>query len=141
MTDSRIFIDSNLWVYLFTDDDDTKSKAAKEFIVKSAESSRLVISYQVVNEVCNVLKKKKYTEPEIRCVADDLMGLCEVCGYSGEIIYQASELRGKHSISFWDSHIIASALVSQCDILASEDMQDELRIDGMSIKNVLAASL
>ena len=57
-----------------------------------------------------------------------MMGLCEVCGYSGEIIYHASELREKYSFSFWDSHIIASALASQCGVLASEDMQDGLKI-------------
>ena len=136
MTD-RIFVDSNLWVYLFTEDEDVKNKTAKEYITKSAESNRLVISYQVVNEVCQVLKKKKYTEPEIRRVADDMMGLCEVCGFSGEIIYQASQLREKYSFSFWDSHIVASALASHCGVLASEDMQDGQKIDGMVIKNVL----
>ena len=139
MTD-RIFVDSNLWVYLFTDDDEVKSKVAKEYITKSAESSRLVISYQVVNEVCHVLKKKKYTEPEIRGVADNMMGLCDICDYSGEIIYHASGLREKHSFSFWDSHIVASALTSQCGVLASEDMQDGLKIDSLTIMNVLNAS-
>ena len=74
MTD-KIFIDSNIWVYLFTDDSDAKSKTAKTFITENAETNRLVISYQVVNEVCSVLKKKKYTEAEIRNVADDMMGL------------------------------------------------------------------
>jgi len=133
----RVFIDSNLWIYLFTDEDDAKNKKAIEYIVRSTESSRLVISYQVVNEVCHVLKKKKYTEPEIRSVADDMMGLCEVCGYSGEIIYLASELREKYSLSYWDSHIAASALASQCGILASEDMQDGLKIDNLNIKDVL----
>ena len=138
MTD-RIFVDSNLWVYLFVGDGDVKSKTAKDYITRSAESSRLVISYQVVNEVCNVLKKKQYTEPEIRGVANDMMGLCEVCSYSDEIIYHASELREKHSLSFWDSHIVASALVSHCEILASEDMQDGMRINSIVIRNALNA--
>ncbi|MCL2163076.1 MAG: PIN domain-containing protein [Oscillospiraceae bacterium] len=133
MTD-RIFVDSNLWVYLFTQDGDVKSKVVKEYITKSSEGSCLVISYQVVNEVCHVLKKKNYTEPEIRDIADDMMGLCEVCGYSGDIIYHASELREKYSFSFWDSHIAASALRSQCSVLASEDMQDGLKIDSMVIR-------
>ena len=70
-------------------------------------------------------------------MADDMMGLCEISGYSGEIIYYASELRKKHSFSFWDSHVVASALTSQCGVLASEDMQDGLKIDSMVIRNVL----
>ena len=136
----RIFVDSNIWVYLFTDDSDAKSKAAKTFIIDNAEASRLVISYQVVNEVCSVLKKKKYTEAEIRNVADDMMGLCEVCNYSGEIIFIASELREHYSFSYWDSHVVASALTAQCNVLASEDMQDGLMIGTMVIRDVLNAS-
>ena len=136
----RIFVDSNIWVYLFTDDGEAKNKAAKAFITKNAEIGRLVISYQVVNEVCSVLKKKKYTEAEIRNVADDMMGLCEVCDYSGEIIFMASELREQYSFSYWDSHVVASALAAQCNILASEDMQDGLMIDDMAIRDVLNAS-
>ena len=139
MTD-RIFVDSNIWVYLFIEDEDIRSKVAKEYITKSAANSILVISYQVVNEVCHVLKRKKFIEPEIRGVAYDMMGLCEVCGYSSEIIYLASELREKHSFSYWDSHVVASALKSQCDVLVSEDMQDGLKIGSMLINNVFSAS-
>ena len=108
----------------------------KEYITKNAEINRIIISYQVVNEVCCVLKKKKYTEPEIRIVANDMIGLCEVWGYSDEMIYLASELREKYSLSYWDSHVVASGLVSQCVVLASEDMQDGLKIYGMVIKNI-----
>jgi predicted nucleic acid-binding protein len=48
----------------------------------------------------------------------------------------AFTLRGKYSLSFWDSIIIASALNSNCNILASEDMQDGLKIDNMIINNI-----
>ena len=136
----RIFVDSNIWVYLFADDSDVKSKAAKTFITENAQTNRLVISYQVVNEVCSVLKKKKYTEAEIRNVADDMMGLCEVCNYSGDIIFAASELREQYSFSYWDSHVVVSALGAQCNVLASEDMQDGFIIETMVIRDVLNAS-
>ena len=139
MTDN-IFVDSNLWVYLFTDDDDTKSKAVKKYITKCAENNRLVISYQIVNEVCSVLKKKNYSEFDIRRVAGDMMGLCDVCDYSGEIVFKASDLRARYSFAYWDSHVVASALTSQCGVLASEDMQDGLKIDSLTIMNVLKVS-
>lgn len=133
----RIFVDSNIWIYLFTDDDDLKSNIASEFISENVENNCLIISYQVVNEVCSVLKKKSYTEYDIRRVADDMLGLCEVCGYSNEIIYLASKLRDLYSFSFWDSQIISSALMSDCSILASEDMQDGLKIENMVISNII----
>ena len=133
----RIFVDSNIWIYLFTDDKGAKSTAASEYIAFGTENSRLIVSYQVVNEVCCVLKKKNYTEQEIRSVAEDMMGLCEVCGYSEKNIFLASELREKYSFSYWDSQVVASALLSRCDVLASEDMQDGLKMADLTIKNVL----
>jgi predicted nucleic acid-binding protein len=86
-----------------------------------------------------VLKKKRYKEAEIRRVAEDILGLCEVCGCSGEIILKASSLREKHPFSYWDSQIIASALISVCGVLASEGLPNGLKIDGMVINDVLAA--
>ena len=137
---NRVFVDSNIWVYLFAGDDSAKGKAAHDYIAKTAIGSRLVVSYQVINEVCCVLLKKSFAEPEIRRVADDIMGLCEVCRYSGEIILLASELREEYSFSYWDSQIVASALMSQCAILASEDMHDGLLIGDTVIVNVLNAN-
>jgi len=133
----KVFADSNIWVYLFTAGDEMKCKTADEFITENVEEDRLVVSYQVINEVCCVLKKLKYTETEIMHFACGMISLCEVCGYSDKIIYIASELREKYPLSFWDSHIVASALESQCRTLASEDMADGLIINGMSIVNVL----
>ena len=139
MTD-RIFVDSNIWIYLFTTDDSVKSKAAKKYISERAEYSLFVVSYQVVNEVCCVLKRKEYTEPELRRVAKDIIGLCGVCEYSDEIIFFASEIRERYSFSYWDSQIVASALTANCAVLASEDLQDGLKIGNMSISNVLNLS-
>jgi len=83
-----------------------------------------------------VLKKKSYTELEIRRVAEDMMGLCAVCGNSGYLVLLASELREAHLFSFWDSLIVASAMVSGCNVLANEDMQDGRVISGLLIKNI-----
>jgi len=134
---NRIFVDSSIWVYLFLDDEGAKSKVASAYITKGAKSNQLVISCQVVNEVCRALKKKNYTEQEIRNIVEDMMGLCEVRDNTGEIILMSFELCEKYSFAYWDSQVVASALLSQCDILASEDMQDGLKIADLIIKNVM----
>ena len=49
----------------------------------------------------------------------------------------ASFIREKYSFSFWDSNIVGSALLSRCDTLASEDMQNGLVVNGrLTIKNI-----
>ena len=135
MTD-KIFVDSNIWIYLFSAEDDERGRISKEYLSESAERHLLVISWQVINEVCSVLKKKNYTESEIRRVVEDMMGLCAICENSGDLVFLASELREAHSFSFWDSLIIASALASRCDFLVSEDMQGGRTLGGLTIKNI-----
>jgi predicted nucleic acid-binding protein len=46
-------------------------------------------------------------------------------------------MNNKYTLSYWDSQIVASALISHCGVLASEDMQDGLIIGAMTIKNVI----
>jgi predicted nucleic acid-binding protein len=58
----KIFIDSNIWIYLFADEGDPKNEMAKYYIAKNSADNILAISYQVLNEVTHVLKKKYFTE-------------------------------------------------------------------------------
>ena len=53
MKDS-IFIDSNVWVYLFSADDENKRGIADQFIKTNGNRNTFVISYQVINEVTNI---------------------------------------------------------------------------------------
>ena len=135
MTD-RLFVDSNIWVYLFLPDDERKLRIAERFIRENGSRGTLVISYQVINEVSRSLYKAKFTETKLRNVIEQLAKICTVQDFSNELALMASTLREKHSFSFWDSHIVACAISAQCNILASEDMQDGFVIDGMTIKNI-----
>ena len=46
-----------------------------------------------------------------------------------ESVIQSNLVRKKYAISFWDSHIIASALINNCSVLYSEDMQNNQIIE------------
>jgi len=131
----KVFIDSNIWLYLFLQDETNKSKIAEEYISKNANNS-IHISYQVINEVSNQLVRNDFKEDIIRESIEYMFKICTVCNFSKEIILSASSLREKYSFSYWDSIIIASAASSGCDILATEDMSDELKIGRMVIKNI-----
>ena len=135
MTDN-IFVDSNIWIYLFTFDNDIKNKIANDFIAENAKNNRIIISYQVINEVCYTLKRKIYTEHELRQIVKDMFGFCNVCSCSNEVIFTAFDLRDQYAFSYWDSQIVASALIANCSILASEDMQNNLQIKNMRITNI-----
>ncbi|HIE59647.1 MAG TPA: putative toxin-antitoxin system toxin component, PIN family [Hydrogenothermaceae bacterium] len=129
----KIFIDTNIWLYAFMEQDSQKSSIAKEIINENIE--QICLSTQVLNEICiNLLKKANYSEEEIKKLISNLDNVYEIYPIKVEDCLKASEIRDKFYISYWDSLVIASALNNGCSILYSEDMQhnqiieDQLKI-------------
>jgi predicted nucleic acid-binding protein len=54
---------------------------------------------------------------------------CEILPVSLETLQSAVKLRDHYLLSFWDSLIVASAVLGDASILHSEDMQDGLIIN------------
>jgi predicted nucleic acid-binding protein len=136
----RIFVDSNIWVYLFASDDINKNTISRSFISEnSLNNNMMVISYQVLNEVAAVLKiKKKLSEENIRFVIETMSNLCFVQDFTKGILLKASVLRDEHHVSFWDSLIVATALESGCNRLLTEDMQHGQTVHGLKIHNIFS---
>jgi len=134
----KIFVDSNLWIYLFTSDDVSKNELARNFIGdNTGKGNILVISYQVINEVGAVLKRKKnFSEDKIQFVIDTMLDLCVIQDFSREIVIKASILRNNMLVSYWDSIIIAAAIESGCQSLTSEDLQNGQKIQGIAVVNI-----
>ena len=137
MTD-KVFIDSNIWCYFFLQDEEEKYKIAEKFFSTKEKDTIFVVSYQVINEVTNKLIQKQFNAETIKENIEYIYKICTVQNFTKDIIILAFELREKYSFSFWDSVIVASALYSNCNILASEDMQNGLKIKNMVIKNIFA---
>jgi predicted nucleic acid-binding protein len=122
----KIFIDSNVFLYALSTQDTCKQKAASALILEDD----VVISAQVINEVCNnLLKKLKFSEVEIIQFIGSCFKRYSVVELTQPLLSAASELRGKHNFSFYDSLIVAAAQSSQASVLYSEDMQHGLIVD------------
>ena len=134
----KIFVDSNIWVYLFASDEASKNERARKFVAdNTAKGNIFVISYQVINEIAAVLKrKKKFDESKIQFVIETMLDLCVVQDFSREIVLGASDLRSTTSLSYWDSIIVATAIEADCQYLTSEDMQSGQKIDDVTIVNI-----
>jgi len=125
----NIFVDSNIFLYAFTEIDD---KSKQENIVKHQIASDIIlkdinISTQVINEVSsNMIRKLKFSNSEVR-------EFVESCYYRYNIIkelfVEASKVRDKYNISYYDSLIVSAGLKSNATILYSEDMQHNLVIN------------
>ena len=120
----KIFLDSNILVYLVGQDEQKGEK------VRSLLNPELIISTQVIIENVNTcLKKLKLTKDSSFAHGEMIQNSFKVVTITTDIISLSFFLSKKYQFSLWDSLIVATALLNQCSILYSEDMQDGLVIE------------
>lgn len=124
------FIDTNIWLYAFIPSQDlSKSTLAKTLI----QQSDIIISSQVINEICvNLIKKAQFDETGIQHLINSFYSKYKVDFIDRDLLLKASELRHKLQFSFWDSLIVSSALIGGAEILFTEDMTN-----GFVVENCL----
>jgi predicted nucleic acid-binding protein len=109
-----------------------KAKIANEII----DTENVMLSTQVINEVCiNLIKKAKYSEAEIKQTVHNIYASYDVTLINQEIILYASKIRENNFLSYWDSLIVATAIKNNCTVLYSEDMQHQQVIQNLKIMN------
>lgn len=129
----RIFLDSNILIYSYSNTE-LKKQIASRMLISDNES---FISTQVLQELCNILLKKfGYGHREARSAIEENCSNNSLFTNRRETISQACEIATRYKFSFYDSLIVAAALQCRCSNLYSEDMQDGQMIDGqLLIKN------
>lgn len=133
---AKAFIDSNVFLYAFSDKEPEKHAVAKALIL----DGKYTISVQVINEVSNnLLKKLGLSNADVQDFVDDCYGCYLVENLSQDTFSKAAFLRDSYRLSYYDSIIVSSALVSQCQVLYSEDMQHDLFVENqLTILNPFA---
>jgi predicted nucleic acid-binding protein len=127
---SRTFLDSNIILYLLSADTVKADKA--EALVAAGG----IISVQVLNEVTSVCQRKlKMPWHEIEAVLTVVKSVCEVVPLTVASHEAAVDIAKRYTLSFYDAHICAAAILSGADDLVSEDMQDGLVINSIIIRN------
>lgn len=135
---ARAFFDTNIWIYLFNQESFEKHQKVKELIAKHSPDSSLLISTQVLGEVFNVLTRKtSYSRQQSQEAIRDLdQTFSPIVPIDTATVFKALEINDRYSFSYWDSLILATALLNNCETLYSEDMQHTMVIfDQLRIKN------
>ena len=139
----RIFIDTNVLVYihLFDEESQDKRKVLQNLLHRRIDAE-LIINVQVINEFYNVLLRKNIEDNVIQEKIHSQLEICSASELSLKTVFSAWKLREKYKYSYWDSLILASALENSCSILYSEDMQHGQVIeDNLKIINPFEISL
>lgn len=133
----RVFVDTNVFVYLFDRDAPEKSRVAQDILQRQQRDLELVISTQVLQEFY-VAVTRKLARPVPADVAEravrDLSRLSVVAATT-DLVMDAISLSGRESFSFWDAMIVEAAHRASVEQLLSEDMQDGRVIGSLTIHN------
>jgi len=134
MSGSSAFIDTNVLLYLLSSDADKADRA--ETILQTGG----LISVQVLNEMANVaLRKLAMPWEEINEVLSLIRAMCRVEPLTVETHDRGRHVAERYKLNVYDAMIAASALLGECEILYSEDMQHGLLIDDqLRIRNPFA---
>jgi predicted nucleic acid-binding protein len=126
-TNDKVFIDTNVFVYIYSNDETAKKAAA----MSAVGHGKACVTTQVLGELAHVLTKK-FLLPAIgvQAVVHEICDACEVHPVTPELIVAALRLREQYRYGFYDSLIIAGARMTGSVILYSEDMQHGQVIDG-----------
>ena len=119
----KVFIDSNIFVYAYTGDDEKKHLIARDLLRENVSNNEIILSVQVINEFYSVMTKYKYPHNEIKLCVNEIIEQVKIMPLELETIKQCFFIKEKYYYSWWDSLVLASALENDCTILYSEDMQ------------------
>ena len=123
----RAFFDTNMLVYLYSNDDERKKMACRDALKRYSPT----VSTQVINELCNTFTKKlKLPASDVDRVVNRVTSFFHVEIVDLHVISHALNLHGKFSYSYFDCLMLSSAMLSGCRYIISEDMQDGHNVDG-----------
>jgi predicted nucleic acid-binding protein len=130
-----VFFDSNVILYLASNDA-KKSARSERHLIEGG-----VISVQVLNEVTNVLRSRRWKRPwpEVSEFLFNIRSALAVIPVTISTHERAVAYAERYKLSIFDANIVAAAVSAGCTTLYSEDMHDGMVIDGLTIRNPFAA--
>ncbi|MBK7794127.1 MAG: PIN domain-containing protein [Betaproteobacteria bacterium] len=125
------FFDTNVILYLFSADE-AKAGRAEELMAGGGH-----ISVQVLNELASVAHRKLgFSWREVVDVTAEVRLMFAVAPLTVEAHARGLQIAERYGMSVYDAMIVASALLSGCSVLYTEDMQRGQVVDGkLTLRN------
>ncbi len=136
----RVFVDTNVLVYLFDADAPAKQVRARETIADLVRRKALVLSSQVLGELFVTLTRKlaePLTADEAGRVVADLSDF-PVVALDAALVSRAVELSAREQLSYWDAQIVVAATAAGATTLYTEDLQPGRRFGSVTVVDPFA---
>ena len=136
-------IDTNVLVYSFDTDDPIRQQQAIELIDRLSEKpDDTVLPWQVIVECLVCLRRwvdrGRLSASDVDQHMADVSVLFPVAMPSMNMIPSSLELTSRHSLSHWDSLLIAACIEANVETLYSEDLGDGEQYDSVTAVNPFA---
>lgn len=133
----RVFLDTNILVYLFDQDAPDKKATAQKILSEKGARGEALISTQVLQEFYVAVTRKLAVPLPSEIAEQALRNLVDLPTIQVDpaMVLSAVAKSRRHGFSFWDSLIIEAAIAGRAKVLFSEDIQHGQKIDGLQIKN------
>lgn len=122
----RVFLDTNVLVYLFDADDPIKQRRAQDLLSNGQLRAQVILSTQVLQEFYVSVTQKLATplDPDTAFRAVQDLTVFPIVQLDSDLILLAIQRSRKAKVSFWDALILEAAMVAGAILLYSEDFQD-----------------
>ncbi|NQV24062.1 MAG: PIN domain-containing protein [Rhodopirellula sp.] len=133
-------IDTNVLVYSFDADDPVRQQQAIELIDQLSENSEdTILPWQVIVECLACLRRwvdrGRLSASDVDQHMADVSILFPVAMPSMNMIPRSLGLTSRHSLSHWDSLLIAACIEANVDTLYSEDLGEGEQYDTVTVVN------
>lgn len=133
----RVFIDTNVFVYLYDESEPKKRKRARERLLREQARNELVVSTQVLQELFVALTRgaDPIRLPEDAQRAVRSVAKLTVVQVDPPLIFGAISTSRQHQISFWDALLVESGLSVGCVTLLTEDLTHGQYFGELQVEN------
>jgi predicted nucleic acid-binding protein len=142
MSAEKLFLDTNVLVYVFDHDEPDKTQRAVG-LLEQAKPGELVLSSQVLGEFYTVVTRKlrRPLDPGVAAQAVDWFGMLQVVSLDAAIVKAGIRTSHSSQLSYWDGLIVASAVAGGCERLLTEDLNDGQRFGSVRVENPFRESV
>jgi predicted nucleic acid-binding protein len=139
----RVFVDTNVFAYMFDDGEPAKRVAAVAALERERRDQELVVSTQVLQElyVCLTRGSAPIAPHDVAEQAVLDAAKLTVVQVDVVLVREAIASSQRNKLSFWDALIVRAAVAGRCDRLLTEDLNHAQMVDGVRVENPFVARI
>lgn len=124
---NKALVDTNVLIYAYSSTELNKKQASLEIL----SSNNIMLNTQVINEFIWIMTKKFSVDLKVlTMIIKNLFDSYRIEIIEKETIIKAMSISSRYGYTHWDSLILANALLNNCRIVYTEDMQHKQIIEG-----------